>query len=100
MAIDVVVGVRLDRSGVPELFKIAHFTGSEISATGPSRIETRSWLVAAVQGGAKIDTLINTDGHAALTGYVTVSVDSTGDDVLGIDDRNNLGRKIKDLPRF
>lgn len=100
MGIDVVVAVRLDSSGEPELFKIAHYTGQQTTSTGAYRMEATSWVISAVQGGAQIDTCFESDGHSFLVGYLTVGVDPTGKKTLGIDDRNGLGRTIDQLPKF
>lgn len=100
MGIDVVVAVKLDSSGEPELFKIAHYTGQQTESTGAYRIEAASWVASAVQGGAQIDTRFERDGHSFLVGYLTVSVDHAGKKTLGIDDRNGLGRTIDQLPKL
>jgi hypothetical protein len=100
MGIDVVIAVRLGSSGDPELFKIAHYTGQETTSTGAYRMEAASWVISAVQGGAQIDTRFERDGHSFLVGYLTVSVDHTGNKTLGIDDRNGLGRTVDQLPKF
>lgn len=100
MTNDVIVGVQLDREGRPTLFEVATFSPQGFAVDGGDRFESARWAANQVSDGVLIDTLVTTDGHSVLAGYLTVSDDENGDPVFGIDDRLGAGRTIKDLRRL